>query len=616
MSPVDVVIDALEAAGCGPRRSGDGASARCPAHEDRSPSLSVSTGADGQALVHCHAGCDLDAVLVALKLARADLFPPRERRQPTEVVATYDYTDEGARLLFQVVRYSSKAFKQRCPLSTGGWRWSLQGARRVLYRLPEVRAAVGAGRTVFVVEGEKDADALVAVGEVATCNPGGAGKWRDDYADALHGAATVVVVADRDEPGLAYARAVAASLGAHVGQVIIAEAKDGKDASDHLAAGYGVDDFQVEAGPGEGSTAELLERICQQLQRFIVWQSEEQVHFVALLALHTYVFEAFETTPYLDVSSAAKRSGKTRLLELLRLLVAKPWAVVEASEAVLFRKVDKGKPTLLVDEVDATFGKDSKVTEGIRAVFNAGYRAGAVVPRCVGTNHEPTDFEVYCPKAFAGLDGLPDTVKDRSGRVELRRRARHEPKPERLRMSKARPEMQPLVERLGAWAAWAVTELAGAEPELPDELSDRAQDGCEVLAAIADLAGGEWPGRARKAFVVVMGAEEETDYGVVLLGHVREAFDALGVDVTGAPVERVTTAELLRALVHRGDDAPWANWWGKDVEASELLEPSQRLAHLLKPYGVQPQTVRLGGSVAKGYQRADFADAWDRYVVL
>ena len=299
---------------------------------------------------------------------------------------------------------------------------------------------------------------------------------------------------------------------------------------------------------------------------------------MALRALHTYVFEAFETTPYLDVSSAAKRSGKTRLLELLRLLVAKPWAVVEASEAVLFRKVDKGKPTLLVDEVDATFGKDSKVTEGIRAVFNAGYRAGAVVPRCVGTNHEPTDFEVYCPKAFAGLEGLPDTVKDRSGRVELRRRARHEPKPERLRMSKARPEMQPLVERLGAWAAWAVTELAGAEPELPDELSDRAQDGCEVLAAIADLAGGEWPGRARKAFVVVMGAEEETDYGVVLLGHVRQAFDALGVDVTGAPVERVSTAELLGALVHRGDDAPWASWWGKDVEASDLLKPSQRLA--------------------------------------
>ena len=101
---------------------------------------------------------------------------------------------------------------------------------------------------------------------------------------------------------------------------------------------------------------------------------------MALWVLHTYVFDCFDTTPYLDVSSAAKRSGKTRLLELLRLLVARSWAVVEASEAVLFRKVDAEKPTLLVDEVDATFGKDSKVTEGLRAMLNAGYRRGAAVP--------------------------------------------------------------------------------------------------------------------------------------------------------------------------------------------------------------------------------------------
>ena len=169
----------------------------------------------------------------------------------------------------------------------------------------------------------------------------------------------------------------------------------------------------------------------------------------------------------------------------------------DASEAVLFRKVDKVRPTLLVDEVDAIFGKDSKATEGLRAIFNSGYRVGAKVARCVGNGHDATDFEVYCPKAFAGLDGLPDTVKDRSGRIELKRRGRGERKPERFRLSKVRAELELLAAQLAAWAADAAEGLRHVDPALPDVLSDRAQDACEALAAIADLAGGEWPERAR-----------------------------------------------------------------------------------------------------------------------
>ncbi len=294
--------------------------------------------------------------------------------------------------------------------------------------------------------------------------------------------------------------------------------------------------------------------------------------------------------------------------------MARPWAVVEASEAVLFRFVASNKPTLLVDEVDATFGKDSKVTEGL-LIYNAGYRVGATVPRCVGNNHEVVDFAVYCPKAFAGLNGLPDTVKDRCGRVELRRRARHEPKPERMRLSRVRAELEPLTAQLAYWALSAADALAGAEPELPEELNDCAQDGAEVLAAIADLAGGDWPEQARKALVVVMGGEEESDHGVVLLGHVREAFDALGVDVTGEPIDRITTADLLGRLIARGDDSPWANWWGKDVEEGKLLKPSQGLARALRPFGVRSKDFRLGGGIVKGYLRASFVDAWSRYVV-
>ena len=218
----------------------------------------------------------------------------------------------------------------------------------------------------------------------------------------------------------------------------------------------------------EAGTAELLDQIVAVLRRFIVFSCSEHSDFIALWVLHTYVFDLFDTTPYLNVTSAAKQSGKSRLLcELLPLLVARAWTIFDASEAVLFRKVDKDHPTLLVDEVDATFGKDSKVTEALRAIYNVGYRRGAKVARCVGNSFAPTDFDVYCPKAFAGLEGLPDTVRDRPGLVELRRRSRNEPKPERLRAKTLRLELDPLAARLAEWANDAWGQLEGADRSCP-----------------------------------------------------------------------------------------------------------------------------------------------------
>ena len=213
--------------------------ATCPAHEDRSPSLSV-TSAETRVLVKCQAGCATDDVLAALNLTRSDLYDePRPSSDRQTVAATYDYTDEQGTLLFQVVRTLPKSFRQRRP-DGAGWAWNLNGSRRVLYRLPEVVAAVEAGRTVYVVEGEKDADRLASAGVVATTSPGGAGKWRTGYGDCLAGA-DVVVVADRDAPGMAHAAQVAADLDGSAASVRVMQAVVGKDASDHLAAGHGVD---------------------------------------------------------------------------------------------------------------------------------------------------------------------------------------------------------------------------------------------------------------------------------------------------------------------------------------------------------------------------------------
>lgn len=248
---VDRVLEALRGAGCDPRPNGKGWQFRCPAHEDRKPSGSLSEGDDGRALVHCHGGCDCGAILARLGLTLADLMPePAERR----IVATYDYTDEGGQLLYQAVRYDPKDFRQRRPDGNGGWIWNLTDTRRVLYGLPGLIEAVKSGWTIYVVEGEKDADAINGLesgGEFyATTAPMGAkAKWSPDYTPFLAGV-DVVIVADRDEPGRKRALDVRFHLKSAAKAVKIVLAKAGKDVFDHLAAGHRLADLLPLPEPG------------------------------------------------------------------------------------------------------------------------------------------------------------------------------------------------------------------------------------------------------------------------------------------------------------------------------------------------------------------------------
>jgi hypothetical protein len=221
--------------------------AHCPAHEDRSPSLSVTEGDDGRVLLHCHGGCSVNEIVATIGLAISDLFPRRNGDRDDGVIARYRYIDETGRHLYDVVRRVGKTFHQE-PANGRRGKGAMTGVRRVLYRLPEVVAAVAAAETVYVAEGEKDVDNLRAAGVVATCNGGGAGKWRTvpDAPSILTGA-DVVIVADADEPGRAHAAQVARSLVGKASAVTVVEALDGKDASDHLAAGHRLEELQVVA---------------------------------------------------------------------------------------------------------------------------------------------------------------------------------------------------------------------------------------------------------------------------------------------------------------------------------------------------------------------------------
>jgi len=227
------------------KRNGQGYVAKCPAHEDRSPSLSVTEGHDGATLVKCHAGCDTESVCRAAGIALADLFvkKPAPRNGSFRIVAEYDYLDETGNLLFQVCRLDPKDFRQRKPDPTAkdGWSWKTAGVRRVPYRLPELIAAVADGRPIFIAEGEKDVAALNAAGFAATSNPGGAGKWQSDFAEFFKGA-EVFIIADKDTPGRKHAQAVAENLHGVAATVRVLELPDTngkpvKDPSDYFAAG-------------------------------------------------------------------------------------------------------------------------------------------------------------------------------------------------------------------------------------------------------------------------------------------------------------------------------------------------------------------------------------------
>ena len=242
----------------GVRQQGGYWMAQCPAHEDSKASLSVGRGTSQPVVVNCHAGCEAAVVLEAIGLTLADVSAPRGqadmgsyRRDP--ITAVYDYTDERGKLLFQVCRTVGKQFPQRRPDpgDSSGWAWNLKGVSRVPYHLQQVKKAARgpvAGRVAYVVEGEKDVHAIEAAGGVATCNPGGAGKWRPEYSKHLAGIREVIIVADKDEPGRKHADQVAESLrstrGVLAARIRIVEAAAGKDAADHLAAGFGLSDFR------------------------------------------------------------------------------------------------------------------------------------------------------------------------------------------------------------------------------------------------------------------------------------------------------------------------------------------------------------------------------------
>lgn len=337
--------------------------------------------------------------------------------------------------------------------------------------------------------------------------------------------------------------------------------------------------------------------------------SEAQAVTVTLWVAMTYVTVAFEVVGYLHIHSPEKRSGKTRLLDVLAVLVLRPMLAADMTSAVLFRVMDSIHPTVLFDEVDVIFGGKGERADELRGLLNAGYKRGGAAWRMEmsGKAFTAKSFDVFGPKALAGIGALPDTIGDRSHPIAMARQVRAA-SVERFRTRGKLDETAEIRAALEAWAESAAAAVALARPALPDELNDRAQDIWEPLLAIAERAGGDWPARARAAALELHADEDqaETTAALLLLRHIREAF----VDA-GNP-SALSTETILRALVDN-DEGPWARWWSTDTD-HDRRSAASGLARHLRPFGIRSTKVRIGGATPRGYSRDSFTDAWERYL--
>lgn len=243
---LEELLDALE----GVRAQGGQYVARCPSHDDERASLAVRQADDGSLLVYCHAGCAAADVMAAIGRSLADLSPARKGGGYGEPEASYLYVDEGGSPLYEHLRFPGKRFRTRRydpgspDAKEDGYVWNLKDVRRVPYRLPELIAAVREGRRVYIVEGEKDADRItLETGRTATTNPGGAGKWREEFNRFFYGA-RVIVIQDRDEAGRRHAARIVEDLQGIAAEVLLYQAKRGKDISDHFDHGLRMEEMQ------------------------------------------------------------------------------------------------------------------------------------------------------------------------------------------------------------------------------------------------------------------------------------------------------------------------------------------------------------------------------------
>jgi Protein of unknown function (DUF3631) len=355
--------------------------------------------------------------------------------------------------------------------------------------------------------------------------------------------------------------------------------------------------WKVEPWSGDVPGADFLDDLKSLFEKYI-FLPPGAAEASALWTLHSWTMDAGDISPFLVLVSPTKRCGKTSMLILLMYLTPRSELASNISPSALFRYVEDVRPTLLIDEADSFVGEN----EEMRGILNSGHtKAAANVIRNVEINgeHKPRRFSTWAPKAIATIRTLADTLEDRSIVIQLQR------KPKTAKVARLRKhdcdEFAILRRKAARWAEVNFGALAtDPDPNIPEQLNDRAADNWRPLLQIANQCGGDWSQRARDVACLLSGeGHESTSIGVDLLIDIRLAF---------GEAEAMRSADLVAAL-NLDPERPWQEWKrGKPLTQKQL-------GGLLKPFHITSETVSIEGlKDARGYKRVRFADMWEAYL--
>ena len=323
---------------------------------------------------------------------------------------------------------------------------------------------------------------------------------------------------------------------------------------------------------------------------------------LALWNIATYMYDVFDAFPYLAITSPTKRCGKSRLGELIGMVCSKPLETVGISPAALFRTIEQKSPTLIIDEAESLSIK-SESSEALREVLNAGYRKGKKVWRCASKTHKIEQFNIYCAKVLILIGKLQDTLSDRCISVPMKRKSGEQI--DRFRFAHVEKQTAPLRTEIEQWSSAHASQV---EQWYADNgllfIQDRDEELWLPLFAVCQVAAPERLDELEAIAIGLASAKEDdpNNYGIEILADIRRVFVSGGAKNT-------SSEELLKAL-NAMSESPWQHF--KYTNGQPL--DARWLAKLLKPFGIHSKTIRMANGTPKGFYRADFEDAWKRYL--
>lgn len=363
------------------------------------------------------------------------------------------------------------------------------------------------------------------------------------------------------------------------------------------AHGSALGAHEVEPWPDPVSGAELLEHIASTYERFCVLPAHA-AEVLAVWVLATYCYLKFEFAAVVAVWSPEPECGKGRVLDVTEKLARRAFRTANTSAAVLYHSVSEDEITVLIDEVDSQ-SQDQR--EAIGNILKSGFQANGKAHRMTERNGEQVvvEFSTYCPKMLAtiGLDKLDKATRSRSISIHMSRKKR-EDKIAKFR----RYDGTEIQRKCIRWVQDSIAALVAVGPlELDECATDRQEDVWEPLVAVARVAGSDWEDRIRQAARHLSGAANAgatEGLGHQILCAMREYFGANG--------DKADTKTLIERLNGSGDFS--------GVNRGRGLTP-YFLAQQLKPYCIEPRNLKLEGKVLKGYDRGDFDEAFQVYLL-